>query len=315
MSASAQFPKESGSDGSFQWQESAFRRWVRADGSSEFPAAAGRYHLYVSLACPWAHRILIAHRLLGLEEAISLSVVDPERDERGWRFTEGRGHGPDPVEGFEFLSEAYAASDPSFDGRVTVPVLWDRESRQIVNNESSELLRMLPAEFRELARTPLDLFPEALREDIDAVNADVYDHVNNGVYKAGFAASQDAYLTAYGELFDALDRLDARLATSRYLCGPEITEADWRLFTTLIRFDHVYHTHFKCNAKAIAQYEHLSPYLRDLYQQPGVADTVNLDHIKRHYYRTHAQLNPALLVPPGPEPAWDRPHGRERLTS
>ncbi|MEZ6188509.1 MAG: glutathione S-transferase family protein, partial [Planctomycetota bacterium] len=296
----AQFAQETGADGSFQRQESAFRRWVTDAGEGEtFPAEAGRYQLYVSLACPWAHRTLIARALKGLEGAIGVSVVDPLRDARGWAFTARTG--PDPCEGFEFLSEAYEKTDPSFSGRVTVPVLWDTQTKQIVNNESADLLRMLNRAFDAYATNPdLDLYPTHCEREIDALNARIYDTVNNGVYKAGFATTQTAYSQAYAQLFETLDALDARLATQRYLCGKRPTEADWRLFTTLVRFDPVYYVHFKCNAQRIADYPHLSGYLRDLYQTPGVAETVDFAQIKAHYYRTHEKLNPSGIVPEGP---------------
>jgi len=295
----AAFPKETTDSGEFERQESAFRNSI--DPTGDFPPAAGRYHLYVSLACPWAHRTVIARRIKGLEDAITLSVVDPIRDERGWAFREGRGHGPDPINGFEFLSEAYHATDPSFDDRVTVPVLWDRRTSRIVNNESSELLRILNSSFGELATNDHDLYPAELRAEIDAVNTDVYDHVNNGVYRAGFATSQSAYEQAVRALFEALDRLELRLASSRFLTGDHLTEADIRLFTTLVRFDAVYVGHFKCNVRRIADYPHLSRYLRTLYARPDFGPTCDFDHIKRHYYLTHPSINPTGVVPVGPE--------------
>jgi putative glutathione S-transferase len=285
---------------------------VRADGSGPHPAVAGRYHLYVSLACPWAHRTVIVRSLKGLEDVVSMSVVDPVRDERGWAFRDGPGHGPDPVNGFAFLAEAYAASDPEFAGRVTVPVLWDRGTGRIVNNESADVIRMLNAEFPG-GDERLDLFPEALRDEIDQVNALVYPAVNDGVYKAGFAASQAAYEEAFDVLFGALDLLDARLSASRWLVGNRFTEADVRLFTTLVRFDPVYEVHFKCNLRRIADYPALSGFVRDVYQTPGVAATVDMDHIKRHYYLTHRRLNPIGIVPKGPALDLGAPHGRERL--
>lgn len=305
--STAEFPNETTTQGAFQRQASRFRDWVTADGSSDFPAAAGRYHLYVSLACPWAHRTLIARARKGLEAAIGVTVVDPIRDERGWAF----GAEPDPLNGWSFLSEAYQASDPEFDGRVTVPVLWDRERGVIVNNESADILRMLNSAFDAWAEHPeRDLYPQPLRDEIDAVNARVYDTVNNGVYKAGFASTQQAYEEAVRPLFETLDWLEQRLSTRRYLLGDAITEADWRLFTTLIRFDAVYHGHFKCNLRRIVDYPHLWGYLRDLYQQPGVAATVDFDQIKRHYYVTHARINPTQVVPLGPVLDLDAPHGR-----
>jgi len=307
----AQFPKETDERGAFVRQESAFREWVTADGSSGFPAESGRYHLYVSLACPWASRTVIYRRLKGLEEAISMTVVDPVRDERGWRFT---AEDPDPINGFGFLSEAYLLTDPDFEGRVTVPLIWDRETNRGVNNESSELIRMLNSEFDAFADDPaLDLYPEALRPEIDRLNEMIYPRINNGVYRCGFATTQEAYEEAFIDLFEALDELDDLLAERRFLTGPEVTEADWRLFVTLIRFDPVYVGHFKCNQRQIAEYPNLSGYLRDLYQQPGIADTVDFDQIKRHYYMTHPQINPTGVVPMGPLLDFDAPPGREHL--
>lgn len=308
--AAAQFPRESDRRGAFVRQESRFRDWVTADGSSGYPAQPGRYHLYVSLACPWASRTLIYLQLKGLRDAIGVTVVDPLRDERGWRFTDEE---PDPVNGFRYLSEAYERSDPAFDGRVTVPVLWDKETGRIVNNESAEIIRMLNTAWDEWGDASVDLYPAELREQIDALDARIYETVNNGVYRAGFATSQEAYEEAFDALFATLDWLDERLATRRYLLGERITEADWRLFVTLVRFDAVYVGHFKCNLRRIADYAHLSGYLRDLYQQPGIAATVDFDHIKRHYYMTHPQLNPTRIVPAGPALDLDAPHGRDRL--
>ncbi|HEY4278650.1 MAG TPA: glutathione S-transferase family protein, partial [Conexibacter sp.] len=308
--SSAQFPRESNATGQFVRQESRFRDWVSNDGSTPFPAQAGRYHLYISLACPWASRALVVRKLKGLEEAIGITIVDPLRDERGWRFTSEE---PDTVNGFSYLSEAYLASDPAFDGRVTVPVLWDTVTSRIVNNESADIIRMLNSTFDEWGDASVDLYPEPLRAEIDAINERVYETVNNGVYRAGFAATQEAYEEAFDALFASLDWLEARLATRRYLLGDAITEADWRLFVTLVRFDAVYVGHFKCNLRRIADYPSLSGYLRDLYQQPGIAQTVDFDHIKRHYYMTHPQLNPTRVVPKGPLLDLDAPHGRERL--
>jgi putative glutathione S-transferase len=300
-SATPQFSKESDSGGRFVRQESRFRDWVL-----ERPEP-GRYHLYVSLACPWASRAVIVRQVKGLEDVLPMTVVDPVRDDRGWRFSEDQ---PDPVNGYAFLAEAYVATDPSFDARVTVPVLYDTQERRIVNNESADIIRMLNA----WSTQGPDLYPEDLRTAIDEVNDRVYDTVNNGVYKAGFATTQAAYEQAFDELFASLDWLDDRLATRRYLLGDEITEADWRLFVTLVRFDAVYVGHFKCNLRRIADYAHLSGYLRDLYQRPGIADTVDFDHIKRHYYVTHPQLNPTRIVPKGPVLDLWAPHDRERLT-
>lgn len=306
----AEFPEETGRRGEFVRQESAFRDRVTADGSSRYRAEPDRYHLYVSYACPWAHRTIIFRKLKGLEDVIGMTVVDPIRDVRGWAFTDVSG-GPDPLNGFRFLSEAYVATDPGFEGRVTVPVLWDKKAGRIVNNESSEIIRMLNSEFDEWAsRSDLDFYPEALRDEIDAVNTEVYDNVNNGVYRCGFAASQEAYEEAFEKLFGALDRLEARLSTRRFLMGDEQTEADWRLFTTLLRFDPVYVGHFKCNKRRLVDYPNLWAYTRDLYQTPGVAETVDLDHIKRHYYVTHRRINPTGVVPRGPEIDYAAPHDR-----
>jgi putative glutathione S-transferase len=306
----AQFPRETGSKGEFVRQRSAFRGRVAADGSSGFAAESGRYHLYVSYACPWAHRTIIFRKLKELESAIGMTVVDPIRDERGWAFTDAPGCDRDPLNGFRFLSEAYLATDPGFDGRVTVPVLWDKRERKIVNNESAEVIRMLNSEFDAWGRADLDFYPESLRDEIDAVNEEVYASVNNGVYLCGFATSQEAYDEAFGKLFAMLDRIERRLASRRYLVGDVLTEADWRLFTTLVRFDPVYVGHFKCNLRRLADYPNLWAYTRDLYQVPGVAETVNLDHIKRHYYVTHTSINPTGVVPRGPEIDFKEPHGR-----
>ena len=293
----AQFPKETTRSGEFRRQASRFRGWVRADGSTEFAPEFGRYHLYVSSACPWAHRAIIARSWKGLTDAIGMTIVDPMRDSRGWKFQDD----PDPLHNFQFLAEAYLASDPEFEGRVTVPVLWDKQSNQIVNNESSEILRMLNSEFDAMGNAEIDLYPAALREEIDSINERIYDTVNNGVYRSGFATTQSAYDDAVGPLFETLDMLEERLATRRFLHGSAITESDWRLFTTLVRFDAVYHGHFKCNIRRIVDYPHLWGYLRELYGQPGIAETVNMDHIKRHYYGTHLGINPTGIVPQGPE--------------
>jgi glutathionyl-hydroquinone reductase len=308
--ARAQFGAETDEGGRFVRQASRFRDRVTADGSSGFRAEPGRYHLYVSRACPWAHRSIIVRRLKGLEDVITMSVVDPVRDERGWAFGPGRGHGPDPVNGFAFLSQAYLASDPGFSGRVTVPVLWDRETERIVNNESADVIRLLNSEWDEWADRSVDLYPADLRDEIDAVNDVVYRTVNNGVYRAGFATTQEAYEEAFDALFTTLADLDRRLGERRYLAGDRITEADWRLFTTLVRFDSVYVLHFKCNLRRIVDHANLWPYLRELYQVPGVAETVDFDHIKRHYYLTHGSINPTGIVPRGPDLDLTRPHER-----
>ncbi|HEU4977216.1 MAG TPA: glutathione S-transferase family protein [Baekduia sp.] len=298
--AAPQFAKEQGTGGRFVRQSSRFRDWV------EERPAPGRYHLYVSLACPWASRAVIVRQLKRLQDVLPMTVVDPERDERGWRFDPER---PDPINGFRLLREAYEGTEPGFDGRVTVPVLWDTQERRIVNNESADIIRMLN---RWSDHGP-DLYPADLRPAIDELNERIYHCVNNGVYRAGFATTQEAYEEAFDELFGTLDWLDDLLATRRYLLDDQITEADWRLFVTLVRFDAVYVGHFKCNLRRIDDYPHLSGYLRDLYQQPGVADTVDFDHIKRHYYRTHPALNPTRIVPKGPALDLWTPHGRERL--
>ena len=315
MSAKAQFPKEQSEEGEFERQEDAFREFVSADGSTPYRATAGHYHLYISLACPWASRTLIVRNLKGLQDAIGVTVVDPVRDERGWAFRDGPGYSRDPVNGFAFLSEAYAATDPHFDGRVTVPVLWDKETHRIVNNSEDDICRMFNDAFNEFGDRSVDLFPKDMEAKHAEISAMIYNCVNNGVYKAGFASKQGAYEKACRALFAALDELEARLSTRRYLLGNRIVEADWRLFCTLVRFDSVYHGHFKCNLRRIVDYPNLDAYLRDLYQQPGIVDTVNFDHIKRHYYITHDDINPTRIVPIGPALDLTRPHGRERAFS
>ena len=286
--------------GRYERKQSTFRNQVRADPGAEFAAEADRYHLYVSLACPWAHRTLIYRKLLGLEEIISLSVVDPYMGAEGWFFSEEPDSIPDTVNQKQFLREIYLLADPRFTGRVTVPVLWDRKTRTIVNNESSEIIRMLNSEFAEFSDAADDFYPEPLREQIDAVNEFVYPRINNGVYRCGFATTQSSYEEAFWQLFGALDILEQRLAGQKYLIGDSITEADWRLFTTLVRFDAVYVGHFKCNLRRIADYPNLSQYLLRLVRVPGVAETVNLTHIKRHYYESHSSINPTGIVPLGP---------------
>lgn len=299
-------------DGSFRRQESQFRRWVTDDGSTEFPLEAGRYHLYVARACPWAHRTIIGRKLMGLEDAIAISYVDPIRTmETGWKFSGGEY--VDPVNGFEFLSEAYQATDPDYNARVTVPVLWDKRAGVIVSNESQDILRMLSTVFASLADHPVALYPQPLRAEIDALNDLIYDNVNNAVYKAGFATRQDVYEQEVAHLFATLDELDTRLAARRFLFGPQPLETDWRLFTTLLRFDAVYQIHFKCSLRKLIEYEHLWPYTRDLYQWPGVADTVSFDEIRAHYYRTHPQINPSGLVAVRPAASFDDPPGRAEL--
>jgi glutathionyl-hydroquinone reductase len=307
--------------GRFVRQESAFRSWVTPDGrpgptgSGGFEAEPGRYHLYVSYACPWAHRTLIFRKLKGLESAISLSVVHWLMGEEGWTFKDGPGVVPDEVNGARVLYEVYKKAEPRFTGRVTVPVLWDKRSGTIVNNESSEIIRMLGSAFDGVGARPGDFYPADLRDEIDALNARIYDRVNNGVYKAGFATTQDAYEEAIHPLFETLAWLEERLARRRYLCGSRITEADWRLFTTLVRFDPVYVGHFKCNLKRLVDLPNLWAYARDLYQHEGVADTVDFLHIKRHYYQSHRTINPTGVVPLGPLLDHAAPHGRERLST
>lgn len=307
------FPKEQSKEGAFVRQEDRFREWVTADGSSRYPAEPGRYHLYVSLACPWAHRTIIIRKLKRLENVVGMTVVDPVRDEKGWAFRNGPGYSEDPVNGFRYLSEAYKKTDPTFNDRVTVPVLWDKKTGRIVSNSDDDIMRMLNSTFNDFTDVKYDFYPPPLRAEIDEINGFVYPNINDGVYRAGFATTQASYEQAVRNLFDALDRIEARLSKQRYLVGQQITEADWRLFPTLIRFDAVYHGHFKCNIRRIVDYPHLWGYLRELYQQDGVAETVNFDHIKRHYYVTHDDINPTRIVPVGPALDLTSPHGRERL--
>lgn len=305
--------------GKFVRKDANFRNWVTADGTAGpsgkagFKAEAGRYHLYISHACPWAHRTLIFRRLKKLEDIISLSVVDADMLDKGWSFSNAPGAIPDTVNGASHMYEIYAKADPAYTGRVTVPVLWDKQDSTIASNESSEIIRMFNSAFDAFADTQHDYYPEALRPEIDAINDRIYNTVNNGVYKCGFATTQEAYETAFGELFDTLEFLEERLAGQRYLVGSAQTEADWRLFTTLVRFDPVYVGHFKCNKKRIADYPNLSNYLRDLYQQPGIADLTNFGHIKRHYYFSHTSVNPTQIVPAGPDNDLMASHDRERF--
>lgn len=310
--ARAQFPDEQ-VEGRFERQEDAFRRWIRADGSGDFPVEAGRYHLYVSLACPWASRTVIARKLKGLEDAIGMTVVDPVRDERGWAFADGPGYSRDPINGWAFLSEAYFATEPGYRGRVTVPVLWDKTTHAIVSNSDDDIMRMLETEFAPLERGGPDMYPARHRDEIDTLNEWIYETLNNGVYKAGFATSQRAYEKAAYGVFETLDKLEERLSARRYLVAPWPVETDWRAFVTLIRFDAVYHGHFKCNLRRIVDYPNLWGYVRDLYQQDGIAETVDFDHIKRHYYYTHDEINPTRIVPIGPLLDLTAPHGRENL--
>ena len=313
MTIQPQFPMEQSAAGEFRRQADVFRNWVTADGSSGYPAAAGRYHLYVSWACPWAHRTIIVRKLKQLEQVIGMTVVDPIRDERGWVFREGPGHSLDPINSFHFLSEAYQATDPSYRGRVTVPVLWDRVTKRVVSNSDDDLMRMFNREFNQFTASTLDLYPHELHQEIDELNEFIYENVNDGVYRAGFATSQRVYERAVKRLFDALDQLEKRLSDRRYLFGVRYVETDWRLFVTLIRFDAIYHGHFKCNIRRIIDYPNLFGYLKDLYQVDDVADTVNFDHIKRHYYVTHDDINPTRIVPVGPGQDLMSPHGRARL--
>jgi glutathionyl-hydroquinone reductase len=300
--------------GVFLRSESYFRDRVTRDGSSGFKAEPDRYHLYASLACPWACRTLIFRKLKKLEDTISISIVDPLMGEHGWVFSDGPGCIPDAVNGFSYLHQLYAAAKPDYTGRVTVPVLFDKGTRKIVSNESAEIIRMLNSEFDEFGDPGPDFYPPPLRGEIDSINAPVYDNVNNGVYKAGFATTPTAYEQAFDALFATLDDLERRLARQRYLAGERITEADWRLFPTLVRFDAVYITHFKCNLRRLIDYENLWSYTRDLYQVPGVAETVNLDHIKRHYFMSHTSINPTRIVPKGPAIDFSLPHDRDRFS-
>jgi glutathionyl-hydroquinone reductase len=305
--------------GHFVRPTTRFRNWVTEDGSpgptgeGGFAAARGRYHLYVALPCPWAHRTVIMRMLKGLEDVVSMSVLEPLYGPHGWRFGTSPGTSPDSVNGASELAEIYLRADPRYTGRVSVPALWDKERRTIVNNESAEIIRMLNGAFGRFTNVRTDYYPPALREEIDRVDALVYENVNNGVYRAGFATAQEAYEEAFRAVFRALDELERRLARQRYLAGGDITEADWRLFTTLVRFDAVYYSHFKCNLRRIIDYPNLSNYLRDLYQQGGVAATVNMDHIKRHYYGSQRHVNPTGIVPLGPQLDFLAPHDRGRF--
>jgi glutathionyl-hydroquinone reductase len=305
--------------GRFVRPTTRFRNWVTQDGSPGptgergFAAARGRYHLYVAPPCPWAHRTVIMRMLKGLEDVVSISVLEPLYGPHGWRFGTSPGTVPDSVNGASELAEIYLRADPRYTGRVSVPALWDKERRTIVNNESAEIIRMLNGAFGRFTNVRTDYYPPALREEIGRVNTLVYENVNNGVYRAGFATAQEAYEEAFRAVFGALDELERRLARQRYLAGKDITEADWRLFTTLVRFDAVYYSHFKCNLRRIIDYPNLSNYLRDLYQQGGVAATVNMDHIKRHYYGSQRHVNPTGIVPLGPLLDFLAPHDRGRF--
>jgi glutathionyl-hydroquinone reductase len=297
-----------GKSGRFDRPRATFREWVSADGSTPYPAVAGRYHLYISWACPWAHRTAIGRMLKGLEDVIGMSVVDPIRDERGWAFTGGEY--TDPVNDFRFLGQAYAANDPDYDDRLSVPVLWDKETHRIVNNESADILRMYTTAFDGLATREVDLYPEPHRAAIDALNERLYEDVNNAVYAAGFSRDQADYERIVVRMFATFDEIDARLGESRFLFGEQPVETDWRLFTTLLRFDAVYNIHFKCSLRRIVDYPNLWPYARDLYQQPGVAETVRFDDIRRHYYMTHDSINPSRIVAVAPDEEWIAPPGR-----
>jgi putative glutathione S-transferase len=304
------------SKGKFEREEAQLRNWITADGSagssgkSGFKAESGRYHLYVSLACPWAHRTLIFRALKGLQTHISVSVVSPDMLASGWTFDTDNYSSGDALFNAEFMHQIYTRHNPNYSGRVTVPVLWDKKLNCIVSNESSEIIRMFNSAFNDITGNTLDYYPEDHQTAIDDINEFVYHNINNGVYKAGFATTQDAYQKAYDALFSVLDKVEAQLSTQRYLTGENITEADWRLFTTLIRFDAVYFGHFKCNQRQLEQYQHIAGYIRDLYQHPEVADTVDFYHIKRHYYFSHTMINPTQVVPVGPEIDYTTAHNR-----
>ncbi|MCE2593516.1 glutathione S-transferase family protein [Motilimonas cestriensis] len=298
------------SQGEFKREQSQFRHQIEPDSEKGFFAEFGRYHLYVSLACPWAHRALIFRQLKDLTEHISVSVVSPDMLENGWEFDQQAGLVDDLYHN-DYLYQIYQKADPLYTGRVTVPILWDKQTQTIVNNESAEIIRIFNSAFNSLTGNEQDYYPLALRPEIEAINQRVYERVNNGVYRCGFATTQEAYEQAFVTLFDELDHLDSLLSKQRYLVGDTLTEADWRLFTTLVRFDAVYVGHFKCNHKRIADYPHLQGYLKELYQMHGIADTVNMAHIKRHYYFSHTMINPTQVVPVGPKLDFDSPHLRD----
>lgn len=306
-----------GHQGHFVRKASQFRNWVTNDGRpgpsgrGGFKAEAGRYHLYVSLACPWANRTTIFRHIKGLEEMVSLSVVHWYMGDHGWTFERGHGVSADPIHDASYLYQVYTGADPDYSGRVTVPILWDRKTQTIVSNESSEIIRMFNSAFDDVGALPGDYYPESQREEIDRINARIYSNVNNGVYKAGFATTQEAYEEAVMPLFETLDWLEDRLSKQRYLLGEHLTEADWRLFTTLIRFDPVYVGHFKCNIRRLQDYPGLWAYTRELYQHEGVADTINMHHIRHHYYESHATINPTGVVPKGPSMDLYQPHQRD----
>ena len=311
--ARPQFPDEQSLVGEFRRQDDAFRWWISDDPSAQYPSAAGRHHLYISLACPWASRTLIVRNLKQLQTAIGVTVLDPIRDERGWAFRDGPGYSADPINGFHFLSEAYRATDPGYRQRVTVPVLWDKVKHVIVNNSEDDICRMFNDAFKTFADPAVNLFPSDIEAEQRELSDYIYHEINNGVYMAGFATSQRTYEKAARAVFAALEKMEDWLSSRRYLFGDRIVETDWRLFCTLVRFDAVYYGHFKCNLRRIVDYPNLDGYLRDLYQQPGISETVNFDHIKRHYYFTHDDINPSRIVPLGPVLDLTRPHGRERL--
>jgi len=302
-------------EGEFNRMESSFRNWVTADGGvgatgvGGFKAEAGRYHLYVSAACPWAHRTVIYRKLKKLEDIIGLSIVEPAMLKPGWTFSM-QGKHIDHLYGFRFMHQIYTRADMEFSGQITVPVLWDKNLQTIVNNESSEIIRMFNSAFNNLTGSTLDFYPEIQRREIDEINRPIYENINNGVYRCGFATTQEAYEQAYDRLFEELDLVEERLSSNRYLLGDQLTEADWRLFTTLVRFDAVYFGHFKCNLQRIADYENISNYLRELYQFPGIAETVDIEYIKRHYYYSHTSVNPTQIIPNGPRLNFDLPHNR-----
>ncbi len=307
--------------GEFVRNEAQFRNWIRVNGAAgpkgevSFKAESGRYHLYVSQACPWAHRTLIFRKLKKLEPHIGVSVVDPHMLHQGWAFTGNFSSDLDEINGHTYLHQLYTQAQAGYSGRVTVPVLWDKQQNTIVSNESSEIIRMFNNAFNGLTDVTDDYYPEFLQPEIDAINDFVYNNINNGVYRCGFATKQDVYEQAFDELFNALDKLDSQLAQQRYLVGDQITEADWRLFTSLIRFDAVYMGHFKCNRQRIDDYDNLSNYLRELYQVPGIAETINMQHIKQHYYYSHDTINPSRIVPKGPALDFSTTHNRDRLNN
>lgn len=307
------------SQGRFERSTAQFRNWITATGEAGpsgrggFKAEPGRYHLYVSLACPWAHRTLIFRKLKGLEEMITVSVVNPLMREHGWTFDPAEGVIEDTLHQSKYVYQLYLRANANYSGRVTVPLLWDKQQDTVVSNESADIIRMFNSAFDQTGAINGNYYPLSIQNEIDKINSVVYEQINNGVYLSGFATTQSAYEEAVYPLFESLDHLEQRLSSSRYLVGNQITEADWRLFTTLVRFDPVYHGHFKCNIRKISDYPNLSEYLRELYQWPGVAETVNLQHIKEHYYRSHTQINPTQVVPVGPDQSFDRPHSRARL--